>query len=143
MRKRSFSRSFVQAFVLAAAAAIAHGACSESAASRKLGAAMQATLNGNAIASATPEVWSDVRTFYEQRAGAAAWVKPRSPSRRALAALHVLRRAPEHGLKADAYGEAELARTIDELERSKRNARDLQERLAHLDVKLTAAMLAI
>ena len=84
-----------------------------------------------------------MRAFYDARDHAPAWVKPRTPSKRAAAALHVIRQAADHGLVVNNYGESELARLIDELERTKRNARDLQDRLAELDVKLTSAVLTL
>jgi murein L,D-transpeptidase YcbB/YkuD len=84
-----------------------------------------------------------VQAFYYARDRAPAWVKPRSPSKRAAAALHVIRQAASHGLQPNDYGEGDVARLLDEFDRTKRNARDLQQRLAELDVKLTSAVLAL
>ena len=132
------------AFVIALiVAAIGIGGCRSAAADRTLHAAIQQTLGGQPLPPAGADVWQDVRKLYELRGGQAAWVKPRSPSRRVGAALHLIRRAGDHGLVANDYGEVELARITDELEREKRNARDLQTRLAILDVRLTAAVLAL
>lgn len=117
--------------------------CTQGQASRRLTTALDATLAGNPIAPADAEVWKEVRAFYDARDHAPAWVKPRTPSKRAAAALHVIRQAADHGLIANNYGESELARLIDELERTKRNARDFQDRLAELDVKLTSAVLTL
>jgi murein L,D-transpeptidase YcbB/YkuD len=141
MRRLALTRTIAPA--MAVSVVIAIGGCRSAAAERKLHAALQHTLAGPPVPPAHAEVWPDVQTFYALRDGQPAWVKPRSPSRRALAALHLIRRAGDHGLVANDYGEVELAQLTEELERERRNARDLQTRLASLDVRLTAAVLAV
>jgi murein L,D-transpeptidase YcbB/YkuD len=127
------------AFVIA----MAIGGCRSAAADRKLHAALEQALAGQPLPPANSELWAEVQKFYALRDGQPAWVKSRSPSKRSGAALHLIRRAGDHGLAANDYGEIELARLIDELDRERRNARELQKRLADLDVRLTAALLAL
>jgi murein L,D-transpeptidase YcbB/YkuD len=131
------------AFAAFVAVGVVCAGCTQSQASRRLTTALDTRLSGTAIAPADAEAWKSVRAFYEARESRPAWVKPQSPSKRAGAALHIIRQAASHGLVANDYGEAELARLIDELERTKRNARDLQTRLAELDVKLTSAVVTL
>jgi murein L,D-transpeptidase YcbB/YkuD len=140
---RRLRRTIEGATAIALAAALTQTACSASGASRRLAASLDTTIAGSPPDSATAGVWTDVRAFYERRGNAPAWVKPKTPSKRAFAALHLIRRAPDHGLDAADYGEAALASEIDALERTKPNERDLQRRLALLDVRLTAAVLAL
>ena len=131
------------AVVVIAAIGLLSAGCSQSQSARELAAALSTALDGKPVGPVSAEMWNDVRAFYATRDGAPAWVKPRSPSRRAAAAVHIIQQAPTHGLMASDYAEAELSKLIDELERTKRNERDLPQRLAALDVKLTSAVLAL
>lgn len=106
-------------------------------------AALQAVLAGRPVPSGPIQdagVWTDTREFYRQRAGTPAWISSLSTSARTIAALQVLRTAPEHGLVAADYGEPEIDRLIAGLDLSDLSAPDRPRALASLDVRLTAAL---
>ena len=90
---------------------------------------------------ASKDVWNDVRTFYESREGAPAWVTDEDTSA-AGKALDVLRTAPAHGFAPADYGEPDLARRIDALAQAKNDAPDRAQRIAELDARVTTALLA-
>jgi murein L,D-transpeptidase YcbB/YkuD len=109
-------------------------------------AALQAVLAGGMVAPDGPHdqaVWKDVRAFYALRDGNPAWVTHLSISKRAAAALEALRAAPAHGLVAADYGEPQIAKLVDGLERGAANAPDRLQQLANADVRLTTALLAL
>ncbi len=88
-------------------------------------------------------VWTDMRTFYQQRGGEPAWVNGKKPNKAAMAALTAFDRAAEHGLDAERYGASPLknegTRLSDPSARSERAA----EELAQFETDLTAALLAL
>lgn len=110
----------------------------------EIAAAVQRIVQQPSAKDATPAVWADVRTFYAARGGSPAWTGGRLE--RADEALHVVRRAFEHGLVASDYDEPALARRIEQLRGRDRGAApdpDHAQQSADLDVRLTTALLAL
>jgi murein L,D-transpeptidase YcbB/YkuD len=108
---------------------------------------------GSALMPVKAAVWTDVRTFYDQRGGAPAWVDDEDLSR-AAEALQVLQSARAHGFAPEDYGEPKLTERLAALEESKsvrmkpdattdgQDASDRLQQMAELDARLTTALLA-
>jgi L,D-transpeptidase YcbB len=105
--------------------------------------AIEQMVSGKPLPHVDSAVWKDVRAFYQQRNGKTTWVDGNFSSKRAAAALQVLRSAREHGLSPENYGEREIVEMHDAIEKSDKNAPDRAQRLAEFDVKLTAALLTL
>ena len=133
------SRAAVVAVVVLAAAA-----CGDSARRQAIVAALQSVLSGEPPTGVAAAVWKDAAAFYQGRAHAPAWVDDDGPSRRALAALDVLRRARDHGLAPERYDERGLTTAIEALRKQDdRAGDDAQARaLATLDLRVTTALLS-
>ena len=95
---------------------------------------------GPAIGTVQDAVWTDVRSFYDRREGAPAWVSDKDMSA-AAEALRVLQSARAHGFAPEDYSEPQLTERLATLQQSKQEAPDLQQ-LAELDVRLTTQLLA-
>jgi L,D-transpeptidase YcbB len=96
---------------------------------------------GAAVQSVPASVWTDVRTFYDQRNGAPAWINDGNLST-ATEALHVLQSASAHGLAPEDYSASKLNDRLAALQQSKKDAADRLQQLADLDARLTTALLA-
>lgn len=94
--------------------------------------------------TADDAVRTDVRNFYRQRGYAPVWLQrgDQAPvtAERALAAV---RRATEHGFSPADYDEPALARAIEAEEPLVEAEKDDHDALAHFDVRVTAALLAL
>ena len=121
-------------------AACACAACAKDMSAEVTGALQQVSL-ASAPAGVSPAVWADVQRFYMTRSYAAAWT---ADEKQAAAALRVLRRAPEHGLPPAAYVSANLSGLLAPERKSIEEALDHDPgRLAQLDLRVTAALLAL
>jgi murein L,D-transpeptidase YcbB/YkuD len=108
---------------------------------------------GPAVLPVQAVVWTDVRTFYNQRGGEPAWVSDGEVSN-ADEALKLLQSAHAHGFAPGDYGGPPLAERLAALKDSKSGAPrpdtanaaadtpDRLQQLAQLDVRLTMALLA-
>ncbi|HEY3045799.1 MAG TPA: L,D-transpeptidase family protein [Vicinamibacterales bacterium] len=127
----------------------------------QLATAIRQVVAGPALLPVQPAVWTDVRTFYDQRDGAPAWVSDGDVSK-GTEVLQVLQSARAHGFAPEDYGEPQLAERLATVKQSKvrltpsaeatavekpdttgvRNAApDRLQQLAELDVRLTTALL--
>lgn len=111
-------------------------ACNDTSRGAELSSAMQRALDGSVVRDARME--KEVRSFYGNDPSPA-WIATRSQMK-AVEALGVLRRVCEHGLSASDYDEPELTAALQELSQPRGDDRD--DRLARLDVRITAALLA-
>lgn len=108
-------------------------------------AEVAAILGGASVAPASPasaKVWADVHAFYAKREGDPVWISKLKMSKSAIAALDVVRTAPEHGLVAADYDEPKITQLFEALEKGKDKAPDRLQQLADADVRLTTALLA-
>src|SRR5688572_23028643 len=126
---------------LAFAAVLACGCTSDK--TPPVNAALQQIVGGKPLPAIDAGVWKDVGAFYQQRDGTPAWVDGNHSSKRAADALQVLRSSREHGFSPEDYGEREIVQMHDAIDKSDKNAPDRSQRLAALDVKLTAALLTL
>ena len=107
----------------------------------------EVTLAIRQIVEAAPEaragtVQADVQRFYSQRASAPVWLTKDSTAT-PEAALEVIRQAPNHGLAAPDYDEADLARLIDAEADVEQALKDDVQAIARFDVQLTTALLTL
>jgi murein L,D-transpeptidase YcbB/YkuD len=86
--------------------------------------------------------WSDLRTFYTQRAHAPAWVNRRRPTEKAAEAIALLNTARQHGFDPEDYGAARLLEMSQAVEQLEKGSEARLEELAEFDARLTAGMLA-
>jgi murein L,D-transpeptidase YcbB/YkuD len=114
-------------------------ACSNDTSSEVTSAIQEATAAA-APAGVSAPVWADVQHFYNARSHAPAWT---AEPERAIAALRLVRRAPDHGLDAGDYGEADLSAAISDTKRLEDTLRTDPAATARLDVRLTTALLAL
>ena len=105
--------------------------------------ALQQIVGGKPLPTIDAGVWKDVGAFYQQREGTPAWVDGNHSSKRAAGALQVLQSSREHGFSPEDYGEREIVQMHDAIDKSDKNAPDRGQRLAALEVKLTAALLTL
>ena len=95
-----------------------------------------------AVSPVSKAVWADVQRFYAQRMHAPRWVRD-GEEEQTEAALRAVQRAPDHGLMAADYGDADLPRRL----RSKQSIEDsLGEdvaTIARLDVQITTTLLTL
>lgn len=105
--------------------------------------ALATVLSGARPATVEPAVWTDVGTFYTQRGGEPAWVNHKQPTPKATDAIKILHTATDHGFEPADYGEAEITKIYDEIQKLERDTPDIHQRLAEFDVRLTAALLAM
>lgn len=108
--------------------------------SSEVTSAIQETTAAAAPAGVSAPVWADVQHFYNARSHAPAWT---AEPERAIAALRLVRRAPEHGLDAGDYGEADLSSVISDTKRLEDTLKKNPAATARLDVRLTTALLAL
>jgi murein L,D-transpeptidase YcbB/YkuD len=102
--------------------------------------AIQQAVTAAAPTGVSAPVWADVQHFYNARSHAPAWT---AEPERAIAALRVVRRAPEHGLDAGDYGEADLSSATSDTKRLEDTLKKDPAATARLDVRLTTALLAL
>jgi murein L,D-transpeptidase YcbB/YkuD len=114
-------------------------ACSNDIASEVTSAIQEGTAAA-APAGVSAPVWADVQHFYNARSHAPAWT---TEPERAIAALRLVRRAPEHGLDAGDYGEVDLSAAISDTKRLEETLKRDPAATARLDVRLTTALLAL
>ena len=88
-------------------------------------------------------MWTDVGKFYTLRGGAPAWVNHKQPTQKATEAIKILHTATDHAFDPADYGEAEITRIYDEIQKLERDTPDIHQRLAEFDVRLTAALVAM
>lgn len=100
-------------------------------------------LAGARPATVEPAVWTDVGKFYTQRNGAPAWVNHKQPTQKATDAIKILHTATDHAFDPADYGEAEITKIYDDIQKLERDTPDIHQRLAEFDVHLTAALLAM
>jgi murein L,D-transpeptidase YcbB/YkuD len=118
--------------------------CGDRRAAAELKAAVQEILAGKPIAPANVAVWKDVRAAYAARNGEPVWTRESSLRSRATTAIEVLRTAPApHGLTASDYGLSAVMALQADIEQSKGATPDLRRKLANLDVRITAALMAL
>jgi murein L,D-transpeptidase YcbB/YkuD len=98
-------------------------------------------LAGPAPDGVSQPLWKDVHRFYETNGGHVAWVDRRSP-RSAARAITILRTADQHGLPAESYASGALGNGLREIASLDRKTAERDARLADLDARLTAALLA-
>ena len=122
-------------------AAVLSGACRGADRDAAVANAIRTITAGDAVLPVTSAVWDDVRSFYERRQAAPAWVNDRELET-ASNALAGVRKAREHALAPADYGDEDLARRIEALRALDNDAPDRIERLAALDTRITTALLA-
>ncbi len=86
--------------------------------------------------------WTDVGTFYTQRAHAPAWVNHRRPTGKAADAIKVLNTARQHGFDPADYGAPRLLEMSQAVEKLEKGSEARLEELAEFDARLTAGLLA-
>jgi len=87
-------------------------------------------------------VWTDVQRFYAQRMHAPRWVLDGEEAQ-IEAALRVVARAPDHGLVAADYGEANLPRPLPSKPSIQESLGEDVLEIARLDLQITTALLAL
>ncbi len=85
--------------------------------------------------------WTEVKAFYTQRNNEPAWVDQRRPVGNAKEAIEVLGTARQHGFDPADYGASELLEKSQAVEKIQKGTQERFERVADIDVQLTAAML--
>jgi murein L,D-transpeptidase YcbB/YkuD len=115
--------------------------CAEPDRTSQVSDAIRQLSSGARPSSVDEHVWTDLKSFYESRAHAPAWVDQGDPLK-AMKALRVLRSAADHGLDPAVYGEPEIARMLaprDDAEEAPPEPDDL----GRLDVRMTTALLTL
>lgn len=105
--------------------------------------ALATVLSGARPATVEPAVWTDVGKFYTQRGGEPAWVNHKQPTPKATEAIKILHTATEHAFEPADYGEAEITKIYDDIQKLERDTPDIHQRLAEFDARLTAALIAM
>jgi murein L,D-transpeptidase YcbB/YkuD len=105
--------------------------------------ALATVLSGAKPATVEPVIWTDVAKFYTLRGGAPAWVNHKQPTQKATEAIKILHTATDHAFDPADYGEAEITKIYDDIQKLERDTPDIHQRLAEFDVRLTAALLAM
>ena len=67
----------------------------------------------------------------------------KQPTQKATDAIKILHTATDHAFDPADYGEAEITKIYDEIQKLERDTPDIHQRLAEFDVRLTAALLAL
>ena len=136
-------RNFSAAAYLALIPAVLIAGCGPTARPHEVAPALATVLAGARPATVEPVVWTDVAKFYTQRNGEPAWVNHKQPTQKATAAIEILHTATDHAFDPADYGEAELTKIYDDIQKLERDTPDIHQRLAEFDVRLTAALLAM
>ena len=87
-------------------------------------------------------LWASERKFYEDRAGAPAWIDGDDPTEQLDELLEALRESDRHGFDPERYGYKELTAARAEADRAWIGARFEEEKIADVDVRLTYAFLS-
>jgi murein L,D-transpeptidase YcbB/YkuD len=135
-RARASSSSLLLSLISIAAAGCHHDVDR----APQLAASVRQIVERAAANSVRDPVWSDVRTFYEKRQDAPAWMSEKKLSG-ATKVLEILRSAPAHGFASEDYGEPQMTERLAALELSDIDAPDRLQQIASLDVRLTTALL--
>ena len=109
--------------------------------------AVQEAVTAAPAPAGRPVIQRDLRTFYDGRQSAPAWVDDDGPTKLGTKALQAIRSAADHGLAPSAYGEPDLARALETLA-TEAEEKDLPfaqraRDLARFDVRLTSALLTL
>ena len=138
---RSFTASRISMATLAVAATLALASCARDL-TPQIADGIRQQVAAAPPATASRDVWDDVRRFYEQRMFAPRWVRDGRVDEARLA-LRVVQRAPEHGLAASDYGEPELSRELSDTRAIEEALAKDPAKSAQLDVRITTALLAL
>jgi murein L,D-transpeptidase YcbB/YkuD len=122
--------------------ALAISACHSAPNPQEVTPAIQTLVAGSPLPKVEAAVWSDLRTFYTQRANAPAWVNHRRPTAKAAEAIQVLNTARRHGFDPNDYGTPQLLEMSQAVEKLEKGSEARLEELAEFDARLTAGMLA-
>lgn len=117
-------------------------ACHSAPKPHEVSPAIEKMLAGQPPANVEAANWTDVRAFYTQREHAPAWVDHRRPVENAKEALTLLQTAKQHGFDPEDYAAGELLEMSQAVEKIEKGTPQRLERVAEIDVRLTAAMLA-
>ena len=117
--------------------------CGPTARPHEVAPALATVLAGAKPATVEPVVWTDVGKFYTQRNGEPAWVNHKQPTQKATDAIEILHTATDHAFNPADYGEDEIKKIYDDIQKLERDTPDIYQRLAEFDVSLTAALLAM
>lgn len=104
--------------------------------------ALQTLVAGSPLPKVEAAVWSDLRSFYTQRANAPAWVNHRRPTDKAAEAIQILNTARRHGFDPAEYATPQLLEMSQAIEKLEKGSEARLEELAEFDARLTAGMLA-
>lgn len=116
--------------------------CSSGAKLHEVTPALREILAGQPVPPVEPAVWTDLRTFYTQRAESPAWVNHRRPTENAVEALKALSTARQHGFDPNGYGADDLLAMSQAVEAIDKESPERLKRVAEFDVRMTAALLA-
>jgi len=130
----------VRALILFAIALSA--ACHSAPKPHEVAPAIQTLLAGKPRSNVEAANWTDVRAFYTQRQHAPAWVDHRRPVDNAKEAVAVLQTARQHGFDPAEYGVEALLEASQAVEQIEKGTPERLQRVADIDVRFTAAMLA-
>jgi murein L,D-transpeptidase YcbB/YkuD len=117
-------------------------ACKSAPAPHEVTPALERLVAGPALPKVESANWTDLRTFYTQRAHAPAWVDHRRPTERGAEALAILNTARQHGFDASDYDAPALLEMSQAVEKIDKESPERLERLAEFDARLTAGLLA-
>ncbi|MFA5910867.1 MAG: L,D-transpeptidase family protein [Vicinamibacterales bacterium] len=134
--------SFALVLSLVFVGVVTAAGCAKAAKSHEVTPALHEILAANPAPGITAEVWTDLHTFYTQRAEAPAWVDQRRPTAKGTEALQVLNTARQHGFDPADYATPELLTMGQAVEALDKESPERLKRLAEFDVRLTAGLLA-
>lgn len=128
--------------VLIAACLLVSAACHTPAKPHEVTPALEKILAGKPRSTVESANWTEVRAFYTQRQNEPAWVDQRRPVDNAKEAIQVLNTARQHGFDPADYDAPKLLEMSQAVEKIQKGTAERFERVADIDVRLTAAMLA-